>query len=151
MAHVRLAPGQRALLVLSGLLSDGSTQDVTPGAKLSTSEGLEAAMRSTAVELRAVEPGRSSLLLQAESHETVVTVEVTKLGMTSLVISESADRSRLIATATWEDGVELDVSELVEWHVDGAGVTVDATLGRRGLVGATGDAHVVAELNGLKA
>ncbi|MEW5740125.1 MAG: hypothetical protein AB1938_14435 [Myxococcota bacterium] len=151
VGHVRLAPSQHAALALVGHLSDGTSIDLTSKTTFSASGGVTAKYVGAVIEVSAAKEGQASLLLQSGGFEELVSVEVTSEELVSLTLSESADGARLIATAEWKDGVVLDVSELVTWSIDGAGLGIDQTPGHCGFLMGSGEAVFTAEWNGVTA
>ena len=126
-----VAPGTSQQLAATGTYSDGGTRDLTSEVSWASSALAVATVDGNGL-VHALTSGTSTIgaTLQGVSTSTLVTVTVAQL--TAIVVSSPVPTfakgvsKQLVATGTFSDHSQRDISTMVEWTSSNANTTVTA-------------------------
>jgi trimeric autotransporter adhesin len=132
---IRLAPGTSVELKITGTFTDGQSADMT-SSSMALTNGLTYSKLGNPLLVTAESVGTESVLVQANGLETAVIVDVSTVPLVEIRITKDSrdiDNLKMIATARWADGLELDVTELAHWSLDAkTTATISDVAGNRG-------------------
>lgn len=130
-ATATLARQTSQRFVVTGVYADGTTQDLTAVAELSSSSPTVAAVRQPGL-VHGVGPGQATLTASVAGATARAEVTVTNAALRSLQITQpSATLARdtaeqLVATGVFDDGTTQDLSDQVTWSSSTPALSVDA-------------------------
>ncbi len=152
-AVTEVTEGLTARVAVAAVYSDGNVQDVTAQVEWSTQDAAVAG--ATGGLVQAGQPGSTFLSASWSGLRTSARVDVLAATLLSMRVVLDAGSvpaglgARATAYGTFSNGQERVITDAVAWSTSSPAAAVDAAGAVRGL--ATGQADVVASLNGLNA
>jgi uncharacterized protein YjdB len=153
-ASVSVAAGQSASLLVSAVLSNGSTNDVTAAATWSSSDSTIATVAGGSV--KGVKKGAATITATSGALSATASVTVTDATLSTIAVTPATPSiakglsQQLAATGTFSDASSHDISATATWSTSNAAV---ASVSATGLVQgvSAGSATITATSNGVSA